>query len=227
MIGAAALCPSAPLLVPALGGAAPPLPELHRATAEAVATLLDPAPGLVAVVGPAPATAEWPADTAVDFGPFRGEATTAGPALPLSLALGATFLLDAGYAGATLFQGVAPDATPEACAELGAALAGAAGTVALLVVADGSARRTLKAPGWFDDRASGFDAAVERAVRDGDLVALLDLDADLAATLQATGRSSWQVLAGATRGTTVSTRVGYSDAPFGVGYLVATIRVDT
>lgn len=225
MISAAALCPSAPLLIPALGGARPALPELRRAAGQAVASLLDPVPDLVAVVGPAPATARWPDGTAVDLGPFRGEATTAEPTLPLSLALGATLLRDAGHTGGTLFQGVAPDAPPDACADLGAALAGAAGTVALLVVADGSARRSPKAPGWFDDRASGFDAAVEHAVREGDLPALLDLDPDLAATLLAIGRSSWQVLAGAAGGTAYRTRVGYADAPLGVGYLVATIRV--
>ena len=226
MIATAALCPSAPLLAPGLSGAQPALPELREATAQAVARLLDPAPDLVAVVGPAAETATWPAGTAVDFGPFRGQATT-GPALPLSLALGATFLKNAGYTGALLFQGVAPDATRQTCAELGTALGEAAGTVALLVVADGTTRRSLKAPGWFDERAAGFDADVERAVRDGDLPALLGLDTDLAAELQATGRSSWQVLAAAVGEKACRARVDYADAPLGVGYLVAGIRVDT
>jgi hypothetical protein len=227
VIVAAALCPSAPLLALELGGATPPLPELRAATLEAVASLLDAAPDLVAVVGPAPGTGAWPAGTPVDFGPFRGAATTTAPALPLSLALGATLLRDAGYTGGVLFQGVAPDAATGACAELGGTLADAADAVALLVVADGSARRSLKAPGWFDERAAGFDAAVEAAVRDGDLGALLALDAELATTLQATGRSSWQVLAGAVRETACTSRVGYADAPLGVGYLVASIRVRT
>jgi hypothetical protein len=225
VISVVALCPSAPLLVPALGGAQSALPELRTAVARAVASLLDPAPDLVAVVGPAPATAAWPTGSAVDFGPFRGEATTTAPAFPLSLALGATFLRDAGWTGATLFQGVAPDATPGVCATLGVTLAETAGAVGLLVVADGSARRTLKAPGWFDERAAGFDAAVERAVDDGDLGALRDLDVDLAAELQATGRSSWQVLAGAAGGAACRSRIGYADAPLGVGYLVACLRV--
>jgi hypothetical protein len=227
VIVAAALCPSAPLLVPALGGASPALPALHRAAADAVASLLDTAPDLVAVVGPAPETGSWPTDAAVDFGPFRGAATTTAPALPLSLALGATLLRDAGYTGGVLFHGVAPDATTNACAELGGTLAGTADEVALLVVADGSARRSLKAPGWFDERAAGFDAAAEDAVREGDLPALLDLDADLATTLQATGRSSWQVLAGAIGEAACTSRIGYADAPLGVGYLVASIRVRT
>jgi hypothetical protein len=229
---AAALCPSAPLLHPALGGAHPAVPELRDAAAKAVATLLDAEPDLIAVVGATPTTAVWPPDAAVDFGPFRGEATTAGPALPLALALGAMLLRDAGYAGDTLFQGVAADAAPDVCAALGAALAdagparrtGAAGRVALLVVADGSARRSPKAPGWFDARAAEFDAVTERAVRAGDLDALLDVDPDLAAALQAAGRSAWQVLAGAARGLVCITRLDYVGAPFGVGYLVAASR---
>jgi hypothetical protein len=226
MLTAAALCPSAPLLVPELGGAHPALPELRDAAAKAVGALLDVAPDLVVVVGAAPATATWPADTAVDLGPFRGTATTTRPALPLPLALGATLLRDAGHPGTWRFQGVAAGAPPPACAALGAGLAAAADRVALLVVADGSACRSLKAPGWFDARAEAFDAAVERAVRAGGLDALLDVDPGLATALQAAGRPAWQVLAGAAHGLACTTRVDYADAPFGVGYLVADLRFD-
>jgi hypothetical protein len=224
MLTSAALCPSTPLLVPELGGRHPALPELRRAVDDAVATMLDAGPDLVAVVGAAPVTATWPVDAAVDFGPFRGEATADGDALPLPLALGATLLRDAGHAGGTRFQGVAPDAPPDACAGLGRELAAAAGTVALLVVGDGSARRSLTAPGWFDGRAAPFDAATERAVRGGDLRALLAVDPDLATALQAGGRPGWQVLAGAADGLSSRSRVGYADAPLGVGYLVAAVR---
>jgi hypothetical protein len=222
MIVTAALVPSAPLLVPELGGQHPPLPELRSAAARAVAAMLDADPELVAVVGPAPATATWPADTPADFGPFLGRAT-AGPALPLALALGARLLRDAGYAGETAFHAVGADAPPDACAALGRSLLDAAGRVALLVVGDGSARRTAKAPGWFDERAEAFDAATERAVGSGDLAALLDVDQALATTLQAAGRPAWQVLAGAAGDRRCVSELHYADAPLGVGYLVATV----
>ena len=39
-------------------------------------------------------------------------------------------------------------------------------------MADGSARRGRRAPGYLDERSARFDAGVERAVRDGDLEAL-------------------------------------------------------
>jgi hypothetical protein len=222
MIVAAALVPSAPLLVPELGGQHPPFPGLRSAAARAVAAMLDARPELVAVVGPAPATATWPADTPADFGPFLGRAT-AGRTLPLALALGARLLRDAGYAGETAFHTVGADASPDACAALGRSLVDVAGHVALLVVGDGSARRTPKAPGWFDERAEAFDAATERAVGSGDLAALLDVDPDLATTLQAAGRPAWQVLAGAGGALRCTSRVEYADAPLGVGYLVAAL----
>jgi hypothetical protein len=224
VIVAAALCPSAPLLVPELGGRNPPLPELRSATGRAVAAMLGAGPDVVAVVGPAPATASWPAGTAVDLGPFRGSATTRRPTLPFPLGLGATVLRDAGYAGPTLFQGVADDAPPEVCAAAGRAVADAGGRVGLLVVGDGSARRSPRAPGWFDERAAAFDAATESAVRAGDLGALLDLDPVLARALQAAGRPAWQALAGAARGATCTSRLDYADAPYGVAYLVAALR---
>jgi len=223
MIVTAALVPSAPLLVPELGGQHPPLPELRAAAARAVAAMLDARPELVAVVGPAPATATWPPDTPADFGSFLGHAGT-GHSLPLSLALGARLLRDAGYAGETAFHAVDADAPPDPCAALGRSLVDAAGRVALLVVGDGSARRTPKAPGWFDERAEAFDAATERAVGAGDLAALLNLDPALATTLQAAGRPAWQVLAGAAGDRRCASELHYADAPLGVGYLVATLN---
>ena len=70
------------------------------------------------------------------------------------------------------------------------------------------------------------DAEVERAVRDGDLGALLAVDPVLARDLMATGRPAWQVLAGALAGSAVSTEIRYADDPFGVFYLVASLTWD-
>ncbi len=94
-------------------------------------------------------------------------------------------------------------------------------------MADGSACRTLKAPGYLDARAASFDDQVERAIRDGDGDALLAVDASLARELMATGRPGWQVLAGALRGTGWAAQVRYSGDPFGVGYLVASLTPAT
>ncbi len=92
-------------------------------------------------------------------------------------------------------------------------------------MADGSARRGIKAPGYLDSRSIPFDAEVERAVRAGDMAALLALDADLAQELMATGRPAWQVLAGAMNGPRPDNIIWYCDDPFGVAYLVASLTV--
>ena len=88
-----------------------------------------------------------------------------------------------------------------------------------LVVANGSAARGEKAPGHLDERALGFDAAVEDALRAPDPAALRSLDEDLAAELwvghTAGLRALGDLLAGAG-----PAEVDYADDPFGVRYWV-------
>jgi hypothetical protein len=137
----------------------------------------------------------------------------------MSVGLGAYLLDQAGYAGPRRLHSVSEDDEPAGCLRLGKEIAGAAGRTGLLVMADGSARRGLRAPGYFDERAAAFDAGVERAVRAGDLRALAAVDAALARELMASGRPAWQVLAGATDGTAWRADVMYADDPLGVMYL--------
>jgi hypothetical protein len=212
VIVAAALCASPPLLHPALTGRDAVVPELRSACAEAVARLLRSDPEVVVVVGPAATSGEWEPDGRFDSaafapGPVSGAVSgvvsgvVSGGAgrgsLPLSLGLGAMLLDQAGYDGPRRLIAVSPDEVTSACAALGAELAAGTARTALLVMGDGSARRSLKAPGHLDPRAEPFDAQVERAVRDGRLGALLKLDEELARDLMVTGRPAWQVLAGA------------------------------
>jgi hypothetical protein len=197
MIVRAAVCPSPPLLASGVTGQDVPLPELRAACAAAVGWLLAADPDMVAVLGPATATATWPPDTAPDLAMHAPAAYPGPSALPLALAIGAQFLDAAGYRGPRLLASVAESASVGACDELGRELAAAAPRLALLVMGDGSARRSAAAPGYLDDRAEPFDATVEQAFRDGDLSALTALDPDLARDLLAAGRPAWQALAGA------------------------------
>jgi len=146
-----------------------------------------------------------------------------GVLLPLPLGLGCRLLDQAGYAGQPVLHTVSDGASAADCAALGARLAATGARVALLVMADGSARRGLKAPGYLDERSFSFDAQVTDAIRDGDMAALLALDASLARDLMATGRPAWQVLAGAMSEQRPASLIRYSDDPFGVAYLVATL----
>ena len=110
---------------------------------------------------------------------------------------------------------------PERCVATGREIAARSGRPALLVMGDASACRTVKAPGYLDERAAPFDAEVARALRAADVPALAALDAELAHELKASGRAPWQVLAGAAEGSDLSGALLYEDAPYGVGYLVA------
>ena len=226
MIIAAALCPAPPLLLPGLTGAADVLPELRRAAVAAASELTAGVPDVVAVVGAGESTAVWDRAARVDVADFAPGLAAGRPdvALPVSLGVG-TWLLDrSGYAGERILRSVADDEPPGYCAQVGKEIAGLAERVALLVLGDGSARRGLKAPGYLDERAAGFDAEVERALRTGDLDALLAIDPSLASELMAAGRPAWQVLAGALGGQVVASEIRYCDDPFGVAYLVASIR---
>ena len=65
----------------------------------------------------------------------------------------------------------------------------------LLVMANGSARRSEKAPGHLDPRAAGYDDWLEQLLRLGDLGGLAALDIDEGEELLATGLRSLAVLA--------------------------------
>ena len=241
MIVSAALCPSPPLLVRELTGQALVLPELRAAVAAAVADLLASAPDLIIVVGAADTTAAWDAGDRLDLSAYapgpcvtgarangvrvNGDRANRAP-LPLAVGIGAMLLDEAAYHGPRILAGIARSASPDACLTRGRDLAAAAPRVALLVLGEGTARRSPSAPGALDERAEPFDAAVERAFRDGDLSAIGTLDPVLADDLMATGRPAWQLLAGALSGPGGAgrprTKIRYRAAPLGVAYLVAT-----
>jgi hypothetical protein len=233
----AAICPPAPLLARELTGLDPVIPELRQACAAAAERLVKAGPEVIAVVGLGRRTAVWPADGRLDLaafgpalgtrggsvpgGPVPGGWVPGGPPLPLPLGLGARLLDEAGYSGPRLLQSVHSGEPGVTCLRLGAGLRTMSDRVGLLVMADGSACRSLRAPGYLDPRAAAFDAVIADAVRSGDLAPLRAMDSDLARELLVASRPGWQVLAGAMPGRAPSTEVLYEADPFGVFYLVA------
>ena len=91
----------------------------------------------------------------------------------------------------------------------------------VVVAADGTATRTEKAPGFFDERAAAFDQGIEEALATGDSAALAQLDEDLAEELWCRGVAGFRAMARLLP-TPASARVTYADAPYGVAYWVAT-----
>jgi hypothetical protein len=238
VLTAAALCPAPPLLARELTGADPVVPELRQACLDAAADLLESGPDMIAVVGAGEQMRGFGARGRLDLAAYAPALALSGPddsgrdrsaadgsaePVPLPLGLGCRLLDQAGYAGPLALHTVDDQASTADCAALGARLAAASAQVALLVMADGSARRGLKAPGYLDERSLPFDAQVTDAIRAGDMASLLALDASLARDLMATGRPAWQVLAGAIGERRPASVIRYSDDPFGVAYLVATL----
>jgi len=149
-----------------------------------------------------------------------GGPAVSGHPLPLSLSVGAWLLEEVGCQAAALGLACDPDGgVPPWPDGFAAAPAG----VGLLVMGDGSARRTEKAPGWLDERASGYDAGVSAALAAGD-PALLGRASDLprGAELLAAGAPAWCAASSLLASRQWSAGVSYDDAPYGVGYLVAT-----
>ncbi|MBB5129341.1 class III extradiol dioxygenase subunit B-like domain-containing protein [Streptomyces griseoloalbus] len=236
MLVAAAVCPCPPLLVPEVAaGAAPELDTARAACTDALGVLAAARPDLLVVVGPADGTGpeSYPegtegsfrgfgVDLGVRLGPDKG--TPTGRRLPHGLAVGAWLLGRTGWADAPVEgRAVGEPLAVERCTEEGEIIATRAERVAMLVMGDASACRTLKAPGYLDERAAPFDAEIARALGAADTGALRALDTGLARELKVSGRAPWQVLAGAAAGNTaLEGALLYEDAPYGVGYIVAT-----
>ena len=227
MLLAASVCPHPPLLLPAVtSGGGDVLGDLRTACLDSVRRVASSGTRRLVAIGAGPEPAEWGGDAG---GSLRrlGVAGAYGGShqvLPLSLTV-AAYLLDAvGWTGDRHYIAVTEAAGPAELARRGTELV-ETGDVALLALADGSARRSLTAPGYLDDRAEPFDASVRQALGAADADALAGLDADTARAVWATGSPVWWLLGGVAASTysvggSMQTGVRYDAAPLGVGYLV-------
>ena len=239
MLVAAAVCPQTPLLVPEVaGGAADELADVREACLDVVTRVSTRNPDLLVVIAPGAGSGarvgrlegtfrRFGVDFVVGAAP-DGQDAAVEPCCGL---LVGRWLLDATASSADFAceaWEIGEDTEPAECARLGRELARRSERVAFLVMADGSARRTLKAPGYLDDRAEPFDDEIARALAAVDTKSLAAIDPTAASDLLAAGRAAWQVLAGAAD-------AGESDpgerqwhgellsccAPYGVGYFAA------
>jgi len=219
VLSAAAFCPHPPLLVPTLAqGAAAELEDLRSACSAALVELLGTDPQVVVLVGGGPEPAAYGHDAVgslAGYGVDVRAGTGSGAAvLPLPLTIGAWLLDRAGYQGPRAYAVVPDSGTGGPAPELQ--------RTGWLVLGDASAGRTVAAPGSYDPRSPGFDAAVAAALASGDPAALSALDPDVARELRVSGLGPWRALAGAWGFEQATARVLYDQAPYGVGYLVAT-----
>ncbi|GAB2669803.1 class III extradiol dioxygenase subunit B-like domain-containing protein [Kribbella swartbergensis] len=218
----AAVCPHPPLLVPEVAsGAAPELDDLRAACLAAIDHLS--AAERLLVVGSGPER-EYDESAGGSFGAYGAPGVRVGTGdavLPLSLAMGAWLVDQTKAAGLPrTYLAVPPDESPAACVRRGREIAQGNDRIGLLVMGDGSARRSEHSPVHLHPRAEIFDTTVANAFDRADSAVLAALDPDLAAELQAAGRAPWQVLAGALA-PELTGHLTHHTAPYGVGYLVA------
>jgi hypothetical protein len=204
MIVVMASLPNPPLLLPGITGRpVVEVEELRAACLAAIGAVVSASPDVIVVVG----------------GVESGEIDK-----PLSVTIGRSLLNEFGCELPIEHVALPADTPTADCIAIGRDLADRGEGVGLLVMADGSARRTVKAPGYFDDRAAPFDARISSALAAGDPAGLIALEPDLAAELLVAGRAAWQVLAGAAGDVQWSAELPYAADPFGVWYPVAIWR---
>ncbi len=167
------------------------------------------------------------ADVVVGLGPVGEQPVPADAQLPLPV-------LIAGWLREQVAPGIsvrarlfAAESSPADCAAAGAALRAeldsAPDPCAVLVVADGAATLTVKAPGYLDERAPAVQHDLDAALRAGSRAGLAALVPDLCAALLVDGRAAYQVLGGLFAADSADPRVRtlYQGAPYGVGYDVS------
>ncbi|HEX6074870.1 MAG TPA: class III extradiol dioxygenase subunit B-like domain-containing protein [Micromonosporaceae bacterium] len=231
-VAAVAICPHPPMLVPEVAsGAAHELSQLHQACQEAIDRMYRTGVPAVLVLAGAADTRRYAPGSGGDFGRYGVPGVGAGfgdpphdnADPPLGLLTGAWLLARGNRPARRFGQTVATTAAAAACGRLGRALDAdhGLGRVGLLVMRDGSARRSDRAPGAFHPDAEAFDRSVAAALGGADTDALRDLAPGAADTLMVAGRAPWQVLAGAAEGRAWRPELHYHDAPYGVAYFVA------
>lgn len=223
---AAAVVPHPPVLVPEVAqGFSPDLDTLRASCDTAVGRLYTAGADEVLIVG---AGAEQGADIVSQggFGAYGVDVAVDGRwefAAPNAVPMTLPFLI-----AAWLLRDwpTEPVRRPLMVAERGRTVPLVESTArqAMLVLGDGSASRTPQAPGHFDERAEPYDAAVARALATADTGALAALDPVLSRELHVAGLPAWKVLAdaAAASGVEYDADLLYDEAPYGVGYFVAT-----
>ena len=209
-VSAVAFCPHPPLLRPGIAtGVEIETQSLRSACNTAVDRLIGTNPDHLLVLGTDGPLVDWRG-----FAP--GLIDPDVRPLPLSLLVGAWLLSGRTLASEPIYIAIGPDGDPVTpWPELPA-------STGLLVMGDGSARRSLKGPGYLDERAEPFDATVVKALADASAQSLADLDLKLAGELLAAGAPAWVAAATLLRAGKWNPEVLYADAPYGVMYTVAT-----
>jgi hypothetical protein len=221
MLVSACVLPHPPVLVPEVAVQSPSwLGDLRKTCIDTLTRTLAAEVDTLVVVGGADRPGQWDGSAGGSMAAYGVDVAFGGvrTELPLSLTIAAHLLDEVDWRGIRAYVAVDRTSPPAARIELGRSLAAGQRT-ALVVMGDGSAKRSKQAPGYFDERAARFDAEAVSAIAATDPQAISALDPQVAQELWVAGLPAWQVLAGALDGR-YAARVDYDEAPTGVGYFV-------
>jgi hypothetical protein len=224
VLSAIAIVPSAPVLVPELGGAAGAEVADLRAAVLAAAALLPPrwivigTGGADDVVGPTGVGtfAGFGADLEVRLAPRAAESAEPPVEFPVCALLAGWVRGQAQAEAGAQVRVYCSDHDADTALAYGRQLRAetdqAPDPIGVLVVADGANTLTPRAPGGYDPGAADVQLALDDALASGDVAALTGLP------VQILGRVAFQVLAGLTEPGPRTAKELYRGAPYGVGY---------
>ncbi|MDP2014217.1 MAG: hypothetical protein Q8L05_08340 [Actinomycetota bacterium] len=227
MIVGAVFIPSSPLLLADVDVEGL-LDDVRAASIELLSEFLPDARQIIAI-GSADETAwfdEGGIGTSKGLGGHADFSIGAGTAtLPLALTIAAFVLEAAGADQPILALSVGKQTTSTERGLIAQEVQARAADVptVLLVVGDGSATRTEKAPGYIQPDALNFDAVVSAALAAADFQTLVEITQEQAERLWCQGLPAWQVAALAGQHLKQG-ELALETAPFGVNYLVASWR---
>jgi hypothetical protein len=236
MLVAAAVLPHPPLLLPEVAsGAAQELASVRQACSKALEALRNANPDRLVVIGNGPVSHDFGRSVRGSmrgFGVERevcwpGSESTErwgdSPELPLSLMVGAWLLVENSWpTPAVQFQSVSAGTSPGQASALAATVATSSPRVALVVMGDGSAALTAKAPRYLVPGASQWQTQLTKAIATADREALQALTGAEAEAVHAGGVAAWWVLAASAADGQWTGELMADSAPYGVGYTVAT-----
>ena len=210
---AAAIVPAAPVLLPQLTGKTPAAGEVREAAFESIAAMLAAKPDVVVVVAEASPAGWFDPSTPLGLGRIGGHSGNED-GLPIPLAIGAQLLRDAGWQGSVALLGLEPGIRPQNV--------DLPDRSALLLMANGSARCTEKAPGAFHPGSEDFNDSLSSALREADLESLSRIDVD-AAREQWSDAAAPLALLGTAMDAPASTTLTYTNPWGGVYYLCGSL----
>jgi hypothetical protein len=224
VLGAIAIVPSAPVLVPELAGAAAAEVADLTAAVLAAAALLPPrwiavgAGRADLVLGPnsSGTFAGFGVDVRVRLSPVAHDGAEAPSEFPVCALLAAWVRGQARPEASVQVRVYGDDGDADAALDRGRQLRAeidqAPDPIGVLVVADGANTLTAAAPGGYHPGDADAQLALDDALANGDAAALAQLPP------QILGRVAFQVLAGLTEPGPRSAKELYRGAPYGVGY---------